>query len=72
MRSGKGDDRVKRFTISGSFPALDLEDAFARLAWHFEDLRHPPAEPIYSRFPGEHSITIEPEAEPATERAEAS
>ena len=62
---------MRRFTISGSIPALDLEDAFARLAWHFEDLRNPPAGPLYSRFPGEHSITIEPEEEHDTDRESA-
>jgi hypothetical protein len=63
---------MRRFTISGSFEADDIDDAFLRLASHFAviGLNLDP-HPDYP-FPGEHTFTVEPEAVPPTGRAEPS
>jgi hypothetical protein len=63
---------MKRFAITGSFPAEDIEDAFARLSYHFEDLRDPTADSGHPHFLGHYWIAVEPEAESATGRAEPS
>jgi hypothetical protein len=63
---------VKRFTITGSFEAESIDDAFSRLGAHFTLLALGADQPMLETFPGPHEFTVEPEAAPATGRAEPS